>query len=124
MRVDVREHITQDSAWLRRLPELVPDAVNGLDHVWIGGIAFQLGAQPADMYVHGSGAAHEVVAPHAVKQHLAREYLQGVGGQEDQQVELLWFQLYSFAIARNLTARHVNHYVAAGHRNRARLIAG
>jgi len=74
------------SATPAALTEAVADRPHGVDQS--GALLAELGAQAPDVDVDGARAAVVLVAPHPRQQHLAREHLAGVLGEELQQLVL------------------------------------
>src|SRR4051794_33947567 len=96
--------------------KLIPYPIHRLDKLRVCGVGFQLEAEPADVNVHGAGAAHEVVTPYAVEQGFPGEDLHGVRCQEGQQLDLFGLHFSRLARQRDGAPRTVYHQVTRDQR--------
>src|SRR5438105_8049326 len=95
------------SRFTPRAVQLIPYSVHGLDNLRVRGVALQFEAQPAHVNVYRARAAYEIVAPYAVQEHFAGEYVHGVSGQESEQIEFFWLHLYGLTVAGDGARRRV-----------------
>src|SRR3712207_5006043 len=78
------------------LAENIPDTPRGVDELGVAGVALDLLAQVADMYVNRSLVA-KLVAPHPAQERAPREHPAGARGERNQQLELSVGEVYLFA---------------------------
>ena len=69
--------------------EAIADAADGLDGLADVLVAFELGAQVADVDVDGAGVAVVLVAPDALEQFVARKGAAGIRDEQLQELVLL-----------------------------------
>src|SRR6185369_3770174 len=93
---------------LRRSPEHVPDAANGVDEPWRARVVLDLAAEPVDVDVDGPRLAGVVVAPDPLEQLVASEDLARVADEEREQVERLRLDRQRLAVPQEAVAGEVD----------------
>src|SRR6202008_2958740 len=78
--------------------QLVAETAHRDDVARIGGVALDLGAQPAHMHVDQTAVAEVAVAPHPLEERLTRQDSTGILRELDEQTELGLGEVQLFAV--------------------------
>src|SRR5437763_4528724 len=91
----------------RLLTEDIPDTPGGVDKLGVPGVALNLLAEVADVYVDRAFIA-EFVAPHSCEQCTPREYPPWVGSERHQELEFRVCQIDILTVHGDPTARQMD----------------